>query len=211
MANVDWSIKGVEYGGCNCAFGCPCQFEALPTEGHCRGFEAVRIEQGHFGDVRLDGLSTALFYAWPGPIFEGNGMMQAVIDERADEAQRDALTRILHGEETEEFATHWYVYRSTMSTVHEPLFKPIELEIEVAERTARLAIPGLIESTGSPIRSPATGELHRALIKLPDGMEFTEAEIGTTTTRAGGTIELDLDNQYGQFNYLHHTAKGPVR
>ena len=138
-------------------------------------------------------------------------MMQVVIDERADEAQRDALTRILHGQETEEFATHWYVYRSTMSTVHEPLFKPIELEIEVTERTARLAIPGLIESTGSPIRSPATGEVHRALIKLPDGMEFAEAEMGTTATRAGGAIELDLDNLYGQFNYLHHTAKGPVR
>ena len=67
--------------------------------------------------------------------------------------------------------------------------------------------------TRSPPRDRTTsgGEIHRALIKLPNGMEFTEAEMGSTTTRAGGAIELDLDNLYGQFNYLHHTAKGPVR
>lgn len=211
MAKVDWSVRGVEYGGCNCAFGCPCQFEALPTQGHCRGFEALIIEEGHFGEVRLDGLKSALLYAWPGPIFDGNGTMQVVIDERADEAQREALATILHGGETEEFATHWYVYHSTVSTVHAPLYKPIELEIDVARRTAHLAIPGVIESTGGPILSPATGEPHRAIIKLPEGMEFHEAEMGSTVTRAEGPIELDLANTYGQFNHLHHTGAGPVR
>ncbi len=211
MATVEWSIRGIEFGGCNCAFGCPCQFEALPTEGHCRGFESLIIEEGHFGEVRLDGLKTALFYAWPGAIFDGNGAMQVVIDERADAAQREALATVLHGGETEEFATHWHVYRSTMATVHEPLYKPIELEIDIGERTARLAIPGVIQSTGTPIRSPATGEVHRAIIKLPNGMEFLEAEMGSTVTKAEGAVELDLANSYGQFNYLHHTGRGPVR
>ncbi len=56
MTYVDWSVKGVEFGNCNCDFGCPCQFEALPTHGRCEGFEVTRIDEGHFGDVRLDGL-----------------------------------------------------------------------------------------------------------------------------------------------------------
>jgi Protein of unknown function (DUF1326) len=50
--------------------------------GNCCGFEVIRIDRGHFGEVPLDGLCAALVYAWPGPIFEGNGEMQAIIDER---------------------------------------------------------------------------------------------------------------------------------
>jgi hypothetical protein len=70
----DWYIEGVEFSNCNCDYGCPCQFESRrPTQGYCRGFATVVIDRGHFGDVPLDGLGGALLYAWPGPIFEGNG------------------------------------------------------------------------------------------------------------------------------------------
>jgi hypothetical protein len=92
MAQIDWYIEGVEFSNCNCDYACPCQFESRrPTYGDCRGFAAVLIDKGHFGDVVLDGLGAALLYAWPGPIYEGNGECQAVIDERADGRQRDAL------------------------------------------------------------------------------------------------------------------------
>ena len=84
MPQVDWYVQGIEYGNCNCDYGCPCQFESLPTHGHCKGFEVVRIDKGHFGEVTLNGLNAALIYAWPGPIFKGNGAIQTIIDERAN-------------------------------------------------------------------------------------------------------------------------------
>ena len=205
---VDWSIQGVEYSNCNCAYGCPCQFEARPTQGHCRGLEAIGIDAGHFGEVRLDGLRTVLLYAWPGAIYEGGGAMQAVIDERADARQREALIKILHGEETEPGATHWWVYRSMATTAHPPLFAPIEIEVDVDARTARLVVPGVVQSEGGPIRSPATGEEHRALIVLPDGIEFTTAEMGSGTTKASGAIEPDHAATNGQVNRLNHTGSG---
>ena len=62
---IDWSIEAVSFGNCNCDYGCPCQFERRPSQGHCRGFEVGRIERGHFGDVRLDGLCYALTNAGP--------------------------------------------------------------------------------------------------------------------------------------------------
>src|SRR5207249_542327 len=37
MAETRWMLKGREFGNCNCAYGCPCQFNALPTYGHCYG------------------------------------------------------------------------------------------------------------------------------------------------------------------------------
>ena len=81
---VEWMILAGTFGSCNCDYGCPCQFEQRPSRGNCRGFEVGKIERGHFADVRLDGLSYALIYAWPGAVYEGNGTMRAIIDELAE-------------------------------------------------------------------------------------------------------------------------------
>ena len=35
MAMIEWSIEGKEFGTCNCVYGCPCQFNALPTHDFC--------------------------------------------------------------------------------------------------------------------------------------------------------------------------------
>ena len=51
MAKTPWSIAGEEIASCNCAWGCPCQFNALPTTGRCEAFVAWRIDKGHFGDT----------------------------------------------------------------------------------------------------------------------------------------------------------------
>ncbi len=157
MPNIDWYIEGIEFGNCNCNYGCPCQFEDLPTHGNCRGFEVLQIARGHFGDVKLDGLRCAVLYAWPGPIFEGKGELQAIIDERASPDQRVALEKVLHGKETEEAKTHWWVYNAMSDTVHPTLFKPIDFEVDLQGRTAGVSIPDVLEATGRPIRSPRRG------------------------------------------------------
>ena len=94
MAYVDWSIRGPEIANCNCSFGCPCQFNALPTNGDCRAMTAVKIDEGHFGDVDLGGLAFCGMFAWPKAIHEGNGEAFVVISDHANEAQRNALLKI---------------------------------------------------------------------------------------------------------------------
>ena len=210
MPIVDWYIEAVAFGNCNCDCGCPCQFESLPSQGNCRGFEAFRIERGHFGDVRLDGLKAAILYAWPGAIFEGNGEMLAVIDETADERQREALRTVLYGGETEEAKTHWWVFHAMSSKHHEPQYKPIELEVDIEARIGRVSVPGVLEASGQPIKSPATGELHRVRIDIPNGIEFELAEVGMASSKSSGPIKLDLKNSYGQFNIIRHSGNGVV-
>ena len=161
--------------------------------------------------MRLDGVKVVLFYAWPGPIFEGKGELQAVIDAQADASQREAMLSIMYGEHTNEAATHWWVYHAMSDTVHDPLVKPIELDVDIDRRTARVVIPGLLESIGSPIRSPATGDEHQVRIQMPSGVEFDVAEIGNGTTEASGAIKLDLKNTYGQWNMVRQNAGGVVR
>jgi hypothetical protein len=43
MATVDWSIKGPHFVNCNCDYGCPCQFNALPTYRTCLALVAWQI------------------------------------------------------------------------------------------------------------------------------------------------------------------------
>ena len=57
-----WHIVGDEVATCNCAWGCPCQFNALPTTGRCEALVAARIKKGNYGSVPLDGLAFAA--AW---------------------------------------------------------------------------------------------------------------------------------------------------
>ncbi|MFZ1426882.1 MAG: DUF1326 domain-containing protein [Geminicoccaceae bacterium] len=207
---VDWYIEGISFGSCNCISGCPCQFEGQPTLGHCRGFEVFRITKGHFAEVGLEGLVCAVTYAWPGPIYEGKGEMQLIIDERADAAQRAAIETVLKGGETEEARTHWWVFHAMSVQVHPTLFKPIEFECDIEARTARAVIPGILQSTGRPIVSPATGAPHRVRIDIPQGIEFELAEVGCATSKGSGAVALDLVDTYGQFNHLRHSGSGVV-
>jgi hypothetical protein len=70
----------------------------------------------------------------------------------------------------------------------EPLFRPVEVEIDVDARRGRFAVLGMVETIGEPIRNPATGAEHRARIDLPHGFEYRLAEMGSATTRASGAI-----------------------
>ena len=206
-----WTIRGVEYGNCNCNWGCPCQFNSPSTHGRCEAVVGGIIEEGHFNDTRLDGLHWVMIVQWPGEIAAGDGRQQFIIDERADDSQREALLKILQGKSTAPGATHFFVYNSTMSEVLEPLFAAIEIEVDLAARTARIAVPDLVESAGSPIIDPNSGEAHRAAIHLPNGFEYTTAEMGTGTSRVNAGIELNLNDSYGQFNVLHMNQDGVIR
>ncbi len=206
-----WMIRGVEYANCNCNYGCPCQFSSPTTHGNCEAVVGGHIEEGYFNDVRLDGLNWVMTLYCPGEIAAGNGKQQAIVDERANDAQREALRKILHGESTAPGSTHFFVYNSTMSTVLPTLFKPVEVKIDLEARQATLKVPGLIESKGVPIIHPITGKAHRARINLPNGFEYTVAEMASGTTKTSGEIKLNLANSYGQINVLHMNQDGVIR
>ena len=206
-----WMLRGVEYSNCNCSYGCGCQFEAPSTHGFCEAMGSGHIEEGYFNDIRLDGLNYVMLLQWPGEVAAGNGKQQIMIDERANADQREALRKILYGESTVPGATHFFVFNSTMSNVLETLFVPIEFSIDIEARQATVNVPDLVESTGIPITNPFTGGDHRARINLPEGFEYTVAEIGSGSTKAQAGITLNLSNSYGQFNILHMNQDGVIR
>jgi hypothetical protein len=208
MPTATWSIEGPHVVNCNCAYGCPCQYAALPTDGTCKAAVAWRIDKGHFGDTRLDGLFAVNLYTWPGPIHKGNGSMQSIIDERADDAQRKALAAILQGEGADPGSTMLQIYRAMCTTSHDPLFKPIELELDMDKRTARVHVAGIVETTVEPLKNPVTGAEYRARIDLPAGKEFRIAEVASGTTKASGVIPLDFAKSHAHFANASLTSAG---
>jgi len=210
MGDVKWTIKGHEFINCNCAYGCPCQFNALPTHGFCEAVGGFQIDQGFHGDTKLDGLRFVGMFRWPGPIHEGKGEAAVVIDERATPQQREALLRIVTGQDTEPGATIFQVFSATFDKLHPPMFLPIEFHVDVERRKARLAVPGVTEGRGEPIVNPITGREHRPRIDIVGGFEYEQAEVGRGWTKSVQPIRMELADTYGQFAHLHLSQSGIV-
>ena len=93
-----WELKGAYFESCNCDAACPCIFLGPPTRGDCTLLVAWHIDQGHFGDIRLNGLNTVLAVYSPGHMLQTKWKAALYLDERATQEQRDSLTKIFAGQ-----------------------------------------------------------------------------------------------------------------
>jgi hypothetical protein len=208
---TSWEIKGRELVNCTCEYGCNCQFNGLPDKGHCHAVAGIQIDEGHHGSIKLDGLRIAAIFKWPGAIHEGNGEAIAFVDENADAQQREALLKIMTGQDTDPFATMFAVYASTVTKMSDPVFTHIDFDVDVDGRKARIFVKDYIETVGEPIRNKVTGVPSRAQIVLPEGFEYTVAEIGSASSKTTGPVKVEMKDSYGQFARLHLNNHGVVR
>jgi hypothetical protein len=195
----NWQLKGKVLVACNCDYGCPCNFNALPTHGKCEGGWVWHIEQGSFRDEPLDGLTFALFAKWPAAIHEGNGEAVILMDNRANPAQRSAVEELLSGKH----GGPWGVLAWTWPTVHGPF--PVAFEIKFDGLNTRVKCGDHLEVEATPIRNPVSGaEVHPGVL-LPEGIIFKKGDLGATSKfRLSKGIEYDHTGKYfavGPFDY----------
>jgi hypothetical protein len=207
MAQAEWRLEGEWIKNCNCAFGCPCDFNAKPTHGECKGFLGMRIAKGHFNGTRLGGLSFFVTVQFPGFLHEGNGQAQPIIDERASPEQREALFSIMSGQNSAE-GTLFHIFSLIVSKMHEPVFAPVDLRFDKAGRTARLIIPGVLESEVEPIRNPVTGAEHRIKVVMPEGFEHIEGEVASSDIRSTGAIRFETRQSHSTLAHVVQTPQG---
>jgi hypothetical protein len=93
-----WKLDGLYTEACTCEAACPCIMLSDPTEGSCTAIVAWRIDSGHFGDVKLDGLNAAVGVYTPGNMKEKNWKVALYVDARASAEQQQALTTIFGGQ-----------------------------------------------------------------------------------------------------------------
>ena len=93
VAALDWAIKADYTESCSCNPACPCLFGSPSTHGYCRGNNLIEIKEGHYGDVRLDGISVVT-------AFDLGKWLKIYISDNATDEQAKASLELLKLEQT---------------------------------------------------------------------------------------------------------------
>jgi hypothetical protein len=209
MSAGTWRLKGEWLKSCSCDYGCPCDFNARPTQGWCKGLLGLHVTEGHFGRVTLDGLKFFVTVDFPGPLHEGNGTIQPIIDERATPEQRDALFQIMSGKHSAE-GTLFHIVSLIVTKVLDPIFAPIELTFDYRKRRAKLSIPRVLECDVEPIKNPVTGAEHRIQVVMPEGFEHREGEVAHATISSTAGIKFAVPKGHATLAHVEQTPAGLV-
>ena len=207
-----WSMTGRYIKNCNCDPGCPCDFNQAPTHGNCEGMFGMRIDEGSFDDVSLDGLHWACLVWWPGRMDEGNGDVQLIVDEAADSEQREALLTILGGKAGGVF---FEILDLICPNKKEPVFAPFDFAWDLEERSARLKAGDVLETESETLRGVDPPDPYRILVEIPGGFEYTgpggNAEIAQAKRiRAAGEIKFDLSDSHSSLAHVNFTGEKSI-
>ena len=197
---MQWQLNGTVLIACSCDWGCPCNFQALPTGGKCEGGWVWAIEQGHLGDVRVDGLAVALYADWPGAIHQGGGRAVAYIDEKANAQQREALTQLVLGK----FGGPWGIFINTYA-LSDPTSARFDLAL--ADYETRLTIGEAVQLELQTIRNPVSGaDVHPEMV-LPEGLVVKRGRLAASKVfRVRDGVSYDHSGQYAAFGPFAYAA-----
>ena len=134
MASTDWSLKGNYFESCTCELICPCITLRPPTAGTCTALLGWHVDEGHLDGTRLNDLNVSMFLQAPGLLTEGGFKVSVYVDERADEAQYQALSQLWQGEH----GGHLGVVASLVGEVLSVKQMPIEYKVEGKVRSLKV-------------------------------------------------------------------------
>jgi hypothetical protein len=188
MADVPaWRLVGDWFDVCKCEVPCPCTFAEAPTYGDCDGVLAWHIREGRYGDVTLDGLNLVGLGHFEGNAWAGETkvVMGLFMDERADEAQREALQMIFGGQAggwPGEFAAFIGEIRG---------IEPAPITFEVADDLAhwRAEVPGRVSAAAEALTGPTTLPGQRVQVLNPPGCETGPNGVATWGRATADQVE----------------------
>jgi hypothetical protein len=187
MAEVEsWQLKGDWFDVCRCRVPCACTFAQPPDEGKCEGILAWHITEGTYGDTRLDDLSVVAIAEFEGNIWTGEASprMGMILDERADDAQREALGIIFGGD-----AGGWPGGFAEM--VDEVLGVEVApIEFELADDLSRWSVnvPGKARGAAEALTGPTSPEVPVQVHNAP-GAEVGPGQVATYGTATEDEVE----------------------
>lgn len=200
---LQWNMKGILLGACNCDWGCPCSFNAPPTYTKCEGVYLWKIDEGDFGGLPLAGLHVAWAAASPGPLHECKATSQTILDEKANPSQRDALLKVTHGK----FGGPWGIFAAVTAKWLDPIFAPFD--VSVADLNSRARVGGYVDLALAPILNPVTHKPEQLYLDKPTGFTSTRATIGRSLTfRVNAGVSYQHDGQYAEFSHFQYSGEG---
>ena len=199
----DFHLQGVLIGACNCQWGCPCNFEAPPSEGECGGIYVWCVERGRLGGVAVDGLTWAHVAHSPGATHLGNLTALYLVDQRASSAQRIALEHFLANDPS---AAPFAIFQSLTSNFLGFRYVPFTIRLDGVRSQVHIA--DAAELILAPMKNPVTGEDEPATLLKPKGFTSKIQELCTTAgfrVRTPG-FEFDHTGRYAEFCPFEYPA-----
>lgn len=194
-------LKGTVLISCNCDYGCPCNFNALPTTGDCEGHWTWHVESGSVDGVSLDGINFSLAVDWPKAIHDGNGEGVLLVDERASDEQREAVRRLVAGD----FGGPWGVLAWTWPTLHGPT--PVAYELELDGVNSRMQAGDKIVLELEPIKNPVSGAEVTPSAVLPQGLVFKQGDFASSKTfRVADGVSFEHPGKYAAIAPFEYTS-----
>ena len=142
MAEQKWTMRGEYTESCNCDYLCPCIYtnpQGPATNDHCTAAMVFRIDEGRCDGIRLDGLKFAFVIRSGKVMADGNWIFAGVVDEGANDSQRQALAAIVSGEAG---GPPSFIRENLVSDFRGVEFKPIEFNLDGLKRS--VAIPDIL-------------------------------------------------------------------
>lgn len=202
-----WRFEADYFTACNCDWGCPCNFNARPTEGRCMGWGAWDILTGKFGAISLAGTRFAVYYMFPGPVDEGEGTARTYIDSRAAPDQQKALELIGTGKAGGGMLS---LFGSELVSKWLPS-KVLPIEFSINDGVGRVRIDGIGEAESELLSYP-DGTVIRPWAELPHGIEFKKGLMTNAKRWWWRDDELlaTYADKYGAIARVEYTQDGCV-
>ena len=201
-----WSIKGKLLGACSCDWGCPCNFDARPTQGFCQGAYLVEVDEGHYGNLSLNGVRVIWAGDSPGPLHEGNVTSGWIIDEAVSPEQREALTTLTNGGGV---GMPFDIFAAVTSTLLDPVMAPIEVTWDGVRSSAKVGGGSVYEIGTSRIANPVSGDEEEIYLDKPTGFTSLRSELGMSKVMRLTLDGISFDHSGKYAEYAEIDWKGP--
>jgi len=205
---TNWKFEAEYVQSCNCDYGCPCNFNALPTRGNCEALVAWRIRKGNFDGTKLDGVKFAWGVWWPRAIHMGNGTARLYVDPSATSEQRRAIEEITAGRHG---GGVFEIFPKTFSKVLPTGNAAIDFHYDGYD--SWFTVAGIGEVRSKHIKNPVTGADFSGEILLPGGINFKDAFV-TNIARWSlndGDFDMAWENKAGFATVTTYSNQGPQK
>ncbi len=201
-----WSLQAEYIQSCNCDYGCPCNFNALPTYGNCEALIAYKITKGNFDNTNLDGVIFAWGLWWPKAIHMGDGIGQVYVDKKASPEQVKAIEGITSGKHGGGVFT---IFPSTLKESKATLVTNIEFHYDPYD--AFFTVEGAGEVKSQHIVNATTGDPMEAEILMPGGIVFKRGTVTSVDWNwRSNDIHLKHEKKNGHMSVASYSNEGCI-
>jgi len=202
-----WTMETEYIQSCNCEYGCPCNFNALPDKGNCEALVGYRIRRGAVNGTKLDGVTVAWGLWWPKAIHEGNGVARVYVDN-ANAEQRKAVDVIWGGKNG---GGVFEIFNKTFKKVLPT--KTAKIDWKWNGYSSGFSVKGIGAVEGAPIKNAVTGAEWKGHLVIDTGINFKQAyvtAIKKLSLHDEGELNFEHENTAGFVTVTKYSEKGPL-